>query len=82
MYSQCEIEFENNPGKIVYAGQLLRGTVRLNLTDYTTIRGVYIHKKGKANASWRVGKTHVSAKENYLDAKVYLVQPSTGMYFG
>lgn len=77
MTKTCKIVFENSPGKIVYAGQVLRGTVCLNLTEKTTVRGVYIRIKGKAYARWNVGNSRVVAKENYLDERVNLEQPSS-----
>ncbi|XP_055295698.1 arrestin domain-containing protein 17-like [Sitodiplosis mosellana] len=73
MSATCVIEFEDNPRKIIYAGQLLRGMVRLNLTENTNVRSVYVRIKGKAFASWKSGKTKVEAKEKYLDEKMYLV---------
>lgn len=71
MSTACEIEFENNPRKIVYAGQILRGTVRLTLTESINVRCVYIRIKGKAFARWNHGKSRVVAKEDYLDERTY-----------
>lgn len=45
----CKIDFENNPMKVLYAGQLLKGTVKLTLTSQKDIRGVYINILGKGN---------------------------------
>lgn len=47
MSTTCKIEFENNPRRVVYAGQLLRGRVRLNLTKSKTVRGLYIRIHGR-----------------------------------
>lgn len=80
MSNACEIEFENSPRKIVYAGQLLRGTVRLNLKEKTNVRGVYIRINGKAYARWQVGNTQVVAREKYLDEKLFLLGEGTGGY--
>lgn len=80
MSTSCEIEFENNPRKIVYAGQLLRGAVRLNLAKKITVRGVYVRINGKAFAKWMHGKTKIIIKESYFDKKVYLVEETTGTF--
>lgn len=78
MSVSCEIEFENSPRKIVYAGQLLRGTVRLNLTERITVRSVYVRINGKAFAKWDSGQSKIVAKESYFDKKMYLVSGTTG----
>lgn len=72
--SSCEIEFENSPRKIVYAGQLLRGTVRLYLAEKTTVRRVYIRINGKAYARWNVGSSRIVSKEKYFDERVHLLE--------
>ncbi|XP_055295696.1 arrestin domain-containing protein 1-like [Sitodiplosis mosellana] len=73
MSATCDIEFENNPRKIIYAGQLLRGTVRLNLTENFNVRSVYVRIRGKAFASWNSVETKVEVNEDYLDKKMYFV---------
>lgn len=73
MSATCDIDFENNARKIVYAGQLLRGTVRLNLLKKTDVLSVYIRINGKAYARWSHGKTTIVSEENYLDERIYLV---------
>lgn len=40
----CEIHFENNPTKVVYSGQLVRGTVQLNLSKDTNVCVIVIHR--------------------------------------
>lgn len=81
MSCSCEIKFEDSPRKIVYAGQLLRGTVQLNLAERITVRGVYIRIKGKARAKWGQGRSSVDYKEKYLDKEVYLLEQTSGEYF-
>lgn len=78
MSSTCEIEFENNPRKIVYAGDFIRGKVRLNLTENTNVRCVYIRINGKAKASWQQGRTRITSKEKYFDERVNIVEETTG----
>lgn len=82
MPTSCEIEFENNPMKVIYAGQLLRGTVQLSLTEEKTVRGVYIRIHGKAYTHWTTGsgdnrKTYTGS-EDYLDERTYFVGGSSG----
>lgn len=78
MTINCEIEFENSPRKIVYAGQLLRGTVRLNLTEKINVRSLYVRINGKAFAKWDNGNSKVVVKESFFDKKMYLVEGTTG----
>lgn len=78
MSTSCEIEFENNPKNIVYAGQLLRGTVRLNLMKKTNVHNLYIRITGKLYAFWYEGRTPITIKRNLLDNKMYFVEESTG----
>lgn len=51
MPTTCEITFENTR-RVFFAGQLVRGSVRLTLTSEEKVRGVYIHIFGKAYARW------------------------------
>lgn len=82
MPTTCEIQFDNNPMKVVYAGQLLRGTVRLTITGQKDVRGVYIEIRGKAYARWTEGtgdnrKTYTGS-EDYLNERTYFVGGSSG----
>lgn len=80
----CDIEFVNNPMKVVYAGQCLRATMRLNLTKQKTVRGVYFGVYGKACASWMEYKWFddrwkvYTGKEEYLNEVTYFVGPIVG----
>lgn len=77
MPTACEIEFENNPSKVVYSGQLLRGNVHLSLTGSKTVRGVFIKICGGAYCHWTkgYGKTRRSytGREDYLDERTYFM---------
>lgn len=82
MPTTCELDFENNPMKVMYAGQLLRGTVRLHLTEEKNVRGIYIRINGTAYAHWSEGsgktrKTY-TGNEDYLDEKTYFVGGTDG----
>lgn len=78
MSAICDIEFKNNPKKIVYTEQLFGGTVRLYLPEKINARGVYLHIKGKGYARWHQGRTAMVAKEKYFDGKMYLAGTSDG----
>lgn len=77
------INFENNPGGIFYAGQLLRGTAQLTLSEEKTVRGVYICIKGKAFCQWTEGGGKYSqtytGEELFLNETTYLVGKSEGI---
>lgn len=51
MPTTCDISFDN-PERVYYAGQMLRGTVRLTLTKEQKVRGVYVRIFGRAYAYW------------------------------
>lgn len=76
MSATCVVDFENNPSKIVYTDQYLRGTVIMALTKTKTVRGVFMKITGKGQTHWTrsVGKQHKSygGEEQYLDGKIYL----------
>lgn len=85
MTFDIRVDFENNPGGIFYAGQLLSGIVRLTLSEEKTVRGVYIRIYGKAYCRWTSGsgKNRVTyvGQENYLNQTTYLVGSSEGIVF-
>lgn len=73
MPTTCKIEFENNPKKIVYAGQLLRGKVQLNFNVQKTVRSVYIRLHGTAFCTWKQDRKPCQCKEDYLNDITYFV---------
>lgn len=85
MPTTCEIEFENNPSKVIYAGQLLRGTVKLQVTSVKPVRGVYIRLCGRAYSNWTEGygknEEDYTDEEEILNEKSYLVGGETGSVF-
>lgn len=50
MPTTFDIEFENNPEKVAYAGSLLRGTVTITLTKKKNVRSIKFRIKGRAHA--------------------------------
>lgn len=85
MTIDIHIEFENNPNGIFYAGQLLRGTIRLTLNGEKKARGVYIRIYGKAYCKWTNGSGENSVtyvgEEHYLNETTYLVGAPEGNIF-
>lgn len=77
MPTTCDIEFNNNPQKVLYAGQLLSGSVRLVLTEQKTVRGIYVRIIGKAYCHWTEGtgdnRKSYTGSEEYLNEKTYFV---------
>ncbi|XP_055296146.1 arrestin domain-containing protein 3-like [Sitodiplosis mosellana] len=84
MATTCKIEFENNPRKVVYAGQLLKGTVRLHLTKAKRVRSLYIRIHGRAYVHWVDGtsdnrKVRVfTGNEDYFSERTNFVGGYTG----
>lgn len=81
MPTTCNIEFENNPIKVVYAGTLLRGTVQLNLTNQKSVCGVYVRIYGTAFVQWKEGRRELTGQEDYINAKMYFVGDRNGNEF-
>lgn len=77
MPTTCEIDFDDNPMKVVSAGQLIRGTVQLNLTETKIVSGVYIQIYGSAFVRWIDTKSEhpkeYKGSEDYLNERTYFV---------
>lgn len=84
MPTTCEIDFENNPEKVLYAGQILSGTIKLTLTSEKRVRGVYILITGKGYCHWTKGsgknRHDYTGREYYLDEKTYLYGDENGKF--
>lgn len=79
----CSIDFENNPHKVVYAGQLLSGTIKVTLTDEKQVHDAYIRIRGEAYCHWTkigAGKNRRSftGREDYLDEIIYFIGERDG----
>lgn len=84
MSTTCVVEFDNNPSKVFYSGQLVQGTVNLVLAKPMTIRSVFIKIKGEARSSWEEGtgnshKTYTGS-EDYFNERKYLVGSEYGKH--
>lgn len=79
MPTTCNIEFENSPSKLVYAGQLLRGTVQLNLTHQKNVCGVYIRIYGTAFVQWKEGRNELTGQEDYINEQMYFMGERNGI---
>lgn len=84
MPTTCDIDFENNPEKVLYAGQLLSGTIKLTLTSEKRVRGVYVQITGKGYCHWTKGsgknRSEYTGREYYLDEKTYLYGDENGNF--
>lgn len=85
MATTCVVQFENNPSKVIYSGQLLRAVVNLTLTKPTTVHGIYVKLTGNAYAHWRGrrgshrrGRRSFTRSEKYLDEQFYLLGGTSG----
>lgn len=82
MPTTCDVVFENNPMKVLYSGQLLRGTVRINMTGEKKVRGIFIEIDGIGYARWSrsAGKSRKfhTGNEIYLNERTYFVGGTSG----
>lgn len=83
MPTTCEIEFKNDPDKVIYAGQLLRGVVFLTLTEMKRVRAVYIRISRKAETSWNGPDPKSSYRGEQISViqESYLVDGRNGIFF-
>lgn len=77
MPTTCEIDFDDNPMKIVFAGEMLCGTVRLKLTKEHCIRAIYIRINGHASVRMD-DPTRSASRQTYLNKKMFLVRGNNG----
>lgn len=81
--NKCVIEFDNNPAKVYYSGQLVCGTVQLSLNEKKDVRGVVLKIVGKAYVRWTEGygqhRTTYKGKELFLDKQIYLIGGNEGI---
>lgn len=83
MKTTCEVQFENNPSRVFYSGQLMRGTVYL--TNEENIRRVYLTITGDAFARWSEGRNEGArpffGKETYLNTRIDLFTANDGKQY-
>ncbi|XP_055295178.1 uncharacterized protein LOC129564951 [Sitodiplosis mosellana] len=93
----CRINFENNSDKVYYSGELISGTVRLELMNRKKVRGVYIEFRGDAHTEWYEDvekeegtgddrktvtvREWYRGHENHLNSKIFLSGGSFGEMF-
>lgn len=82
MPTTCTIDFENSPIKVIYSGQLLRGTVHLKLSSEKHVREIFIKIVGKAQTCWSEDasskKKTYKGNVEYLNDQVCLVGHTDG----
>lgn len=81
MPTTCQINFENNPQKVVHSGELFRGNVQLNLAEEVNVRGIYIQLYGGAYTHWCEGfkfwQKH-TGNEDYLNQRTFFAGGTSG----
>lgn len=82
MPTTCQLEFENNPSKVIYSGQYLHGKVHMSLTREITVRCVYLKILGNASTLWTKGDSShgktFKGSEEYLDEQTDFVGGTNG----
>lgn len=85
MSAICTIEFENNPTKVVYSGQLLRGNVHIILNKMISVKNISLRISGDAYSRWTDGfsddETTYTGSENYLNERIYLMRGQEGINY-
>lgn len=71
MLTTCQIEFENNPVKVFYPGELLRGIVRVKLLEETFVRSIHIELRGEAYTNWVTFSNSYECDEQYMNERTY-----------
>lgn len=83
MPTTCQVDFENSPSKVCYAGTLLRANVTITCSKEKIIRGIFAKVKGAAHAQWDEGsgdnRRTYTGDESYLDEQVYMTGGPNGM---
>ncbi len=80
--NKCAIEFDENPSKIYYSGQVINGTIKLTLGEKKKVRGVFaqiicvayvrfIEMNGQTN-------TEYTGREIVFEKRVELIDGPTG----
>lgn len=74
--NKCVIEFENNPAKVYYTGQLICGNIYLSLNENRNVRGICVKIIGKAYVRWSEeygeNPSVYTGKEIFFDERIDL----------
>lgn len=87
MSTTCKISFDNNPEKVFYAGQLLKGTVDLHFKSNKSVRCIYVRVQGFGFVHWKEHRRPCQGNEDYMNAMTCFVgsfnngNVSLGRYF-
>lgn len=77
--NKCAIEFENNPAKVYYSGQLICGIVHLTLNEKKKVHDVSVKVFGKAYVCWPESNDQTAhGKEIFFDKRIELNHESNG----
>ncbi|TMW45817.1 hypothetical protein DOY81_009098 [Sarcophaga bullata] len=85
MVVTSDIQFENNPNAIFYAGQVINGKVTLTADKLKQVKAVVLKITGCAETRWSESRgtgdqrktTTYSGKEDYINSVTYLMSPTT-----
>lgn len=82
MATTCEIEFENNPSKVVFSGEIMRGTVHLTLTEEKNVFAVFLKITGCQYTRFSKGdgknRRSYTGNEKCLDERINFVDNTNG----
>lgn len=81
MTVNCDVQYDNNPQGIFYAGQSMSGSVVLNLSEPDSVNAISIKIEGFTVVNWserrpqgqRRRSRHFSGRQDYLNTLTYLV---------
>lgn len=76
--TSCEINFENNRMQVVYSGQIIRGVVRLTLTEEKLVCSAIVQFNGTA---YNVNNGVNTNNMNFFEKKKYLIDRDNGKIF-
>uniref|UniRef100_A0A182QW93 Arrestin C-terminal-like domain-containing protein n=1 Tax=Anopheles farauti TaxID=69004 RepID=A0A182QW93_9DIPT len=88
---KCDVQFDNNPQGVFYAGDTVNGTVEIQLDKQKKFRGIALRINGFAATSWNAKvaagdaktpkknkKTHFNGREDYFGSITYFVGSDVG----
>lgn len=76
----CEIEFENNPNKVFFTGELVRGVVSITLSKKQMFKAIFIQFSGKSVTGWWTLEESFSSEQIFFNQQLDLIEKSTGNF--
>lgn len=86
MTINCEVQYQNNPQAIFYAGESINGNVVLNLSEVCSVNALFVKIEGFAAVHWserraqgqRHRSRHFSSRQDYLSTVIPLLGGQNG----